>query len=893
MGRHRGSGGRESDRARLLDSSHDPSSITHHPPGDELSTREAAIALGRNERIIRRAIARGELPAVKQGSAYRIAADDLLRYAARGKPQSLPSPRGRLVAFPSVPHAVPSLPQPLSSFIGRAAEVATVVALLADPAVRLLTLTGPGGIGKTRLALAVAGAARDRFPDGVVFVPLAAVSRPELVVPAICQTLGLREIAGRDRRVQLHTYLRAKRLLLVIDNVEHLLDAAPEIAEIAARAQGVTLLATSRAPLRVSGEREFPVAPLPLPPAGLPITATTLLASDAARLFIERAQAHDPGFRVTNDAAPLIAEICARLDGLPLAIELAAARAKVLPAPHLRERLERRLPLLTGGDRDAPHRHRTMRDAIAWSYDLLSPDEQRLFRHLAVFAGGFTVGPPVNFGGLGGLGERARDEEPAPSPHPPIPLSPSTLDLIASLIDQSLLVRELAPEGEPRFRMLETIREYGRDQLEGHEAEIVRAAHARYFLALAQALRPLTNTQASRAPLDRLAVDDANLSHALVWLDEQGPAADFVGLVVACWLYWYEMGRLREAEQWLERALTKREAASPPDRARLEIGAGELLMLQGESARADATFAEGVALLRAVDDPFDLTMALISRGALANVSGKHAEAESHLAEALVLAESIADLRLRAAVAGGALANLSVSARGQGDFDRAMARSEEALRHYRGQELDLAETRTLMDLAGIAKDRGDHRQVVERYLACLERTGERGDMRLIADALTGIAGAASAWGQSRAGVLLFAAAAAVRERDGIVMMLPGDVAAVERHLVELREALGDDAFAAAWAEGHALTVPAALAVAATVAPLPGVPPAAPASGRIVLTGREQDVLRLLAAGRTNRDIAEALFIGPRTVSWHVSAILGKLQVTTRRDAVDRARTTGLI
>jgi predicted ATPase/DNA-binding CsgD family transcriptional regulator len=792
------------------------------------------------------------------------------------------------------------LPQPLSSFIGRADDLAAVVALLAEPAVRVLTLTGPGGIGKTRLALAAAAAAREHFPDGVAFVPLAAVSRPELVLPAIAQALGLRQATGRDHRLPIHTFLRAKRLLLVVDNVEHLLDAAPEIAQIAAQAPGVTLLVTSRSPLRVSGEQEWPVAPLPLPPAGLPITASTLLSSDAARLFIARAQAHDPGFRVDTEIAPLIAEICARLDGLPLAIELAAARVKVLPLPRLRERLERRLPLLTGGVRDGPHRHGTMSDAIAWSYDLLSPDQQRLFRQLAVFAGSFTLDAVEAIGNWQlAIGSESDGEQVFAHRHAtgrqPIANSqqPDPLDLLAALVDQSLLVREVGIDGEPRFRMLETIHEYGREQLAGDEAEAARAAHARYYLALAQALRPLTNSRATRAPLDRLTADDANLSAALAWLDEHGPAADFVALVVACWSYWFAVGRLREGEQWLERALAKRDAASPPDRARLEIGAGELLMLKGESARVDAAFAEGVALLRAVDDPFDLAMALISRGALANISSRHAEAETHLVEALAVAEPIADRRLRAAVAGGALANLSVSARGQGDFDRAAARSEEALRRYHGQDLGLAETRSLMDLAGIAKDQGDHRLVVELCQACLERTGERGEMRLIADALTGIAGAASAWGQSRAAVQLFAAAAAVRERDGIAMMLPGDVAAVERHLGELRAALDDDAFAAAWAEGYALTVPEAVAVAATVSPLPGDSLNAPASGRIVLTGREQDVLRLLAAGQTNREIAAALFIAPRTVSWHVSAILSKLGVTTRREAVDRARAVGYL
>jgi non-specific serine/threonine protein kinase len=577
---------------------------------------------------------------------------------------------------------------------------------------------------------------------------------------------------------------------------------------------------------------------------------------------------------------------------LPLAIELAAARIKLLSPRQLRDRLEQTLPILTRGDRDAPPRHLTMRDAIAWSYDLLSPDEQRLFRHLAVFTGGFTLDAAEDVGGEGGKGDRGEEDD-LLSPVPPFPRSPSVLDLIASLIDHSLLVREISLDGEPRFRMLETIREFGLERLQADEAEAARSAHASYYLALAQALRPLTNSKATSAPHDRLAADDANLSTALAWLDKQGPAADFVALVVAYWSYWYAVGRLREGEQWLVRALAKREAASSPDRARLAIGEGELHMLKGESVLADATFAEGLALLRAVDDPFDLAMGLVSSGASLNYGGQHAEAEAHFGEALTLAEAIDDEVLSAAVAGAALSNLSASARGQGDFARAAARSEEALRRYHGHDLDLAETRTLMDLAGIAKDQGDHRLVVERCLSCLERTGERGDMRLIADALTGIAGAASAWGQRRAAVLLFAAAAAVREREGIAMRFPGDVAAVERHLGELRVALSDAQFAAIWAEGRALPLAEALAIAATMAPGADGPKAAPPVAPFLLTRRERDVLRLLAAGETDRDIADALFIGPRTVSWHVGTILSKLGVATRREAAIKAQENGLL
>jgi excisionase family DNA binding protein len=870
-------------------------SVSDEHRHDELSTREAATALGRNVRAVRRAIERGKLPAVKRGSSYRIAVDDLMRYAARGKPLSVSPPRGRVVSFPSPPAFAPSLPQPLSSFVGRAAEIAAVVALLEAPAVRLLTLTGPGGIGKTRLALAAGNAARERFPDGVVFVELAAVSRPELVLPAICQALGLREIAGRDRRQQLHAFLREKRLLLIVDNLEHLLAAASEIAEFAVEAPHVTLLLTSRAPLHVAGEQEFPVVPLSLPPAGSPVTAASLLASDAARLFVARAQAHDPSFSVTEESTSLIADICARLDGLPLAIELAAARVKVLSPRQLRDRLVRRLPLLTRGVRNGPQRHRNMRDAIAWSYDLLSAEEQTLFRRLAIFVGGFTLEAAEWVGGRSTEdgGESAEATPRTSDIRRPTPDSSDTLDLIAALVDQGLLARESGPEGEPRFRLLETIREYGLEQLTPDEEDSARAAHARFFLQFAQALRPLANTRSTRAPLDRLAADDANLRAAAVWFDEHEAAAELASLVAACYVHWYIVSTLKEAEAWLHRALAKQDRASTADRARLRIGCAEILLLRGEPAQADPLFDEGIALLRAIGDPFDLAMALTSYGVSLNLSGQYAAGKTLHGESLNVAESIDDQRLQAAVAGRALANLSDSVRGQGDLDLATANSERALRRYQEHHLELAENRALVDLGHIAKDQGNDQLAVAHYLACLERSGDQGEMRSLSEALDGVASVAAAKGQDRAALLLFSAASSLRERVGLGLILPVDAAQVEGHLGALREALGDDASTAIWAEGRALSIPEAVAIAATVAPLPTTPVPPTSGERIVLTPRELDVLRLLAAGQTDREIADALFIGLRTVSWHVSAILAKLEASSRREAVARARAAGFI
>jgi excisionase family DNA binding protein len=336
-----------------------------------LTTSEVAAALGLSPAAIRRAIAAGELAATRHGTAWQIPGDEVVRLA-RQRNLPLPLvPRTRLVALPVPPELGSGVPAPRSALIGRDADLARLMSLLADPAITLVTLTGPGGIGKTRLALAAAAAMQDRLSDGALFIELAAVTRASETIPAIAQALGLRELAGQDQQRQLAGFLRTKNLLLVLDNVEQIIDAAPEIAQLASQAGGTTVLVTSRAPLRVGGERVLPVPPLPL--AGREATPDQLLASAAGRLFVERACAQDPAFVVDAQSAPLIAQICARLDGVPLAIELAAARAKLLSPRQLRDRLERTLPLLTRGDRDAPARHLTMRDAIAWSYDLLSP----------------------------------------------------------------------------------------------------------------------------------------------------------------------------------------------------------------------------------------------------------------------------------------------------------------------------------------------------------------------------------------------------------------------------------------------------------------------------------------------------------------------------------------
>ena len=851
-------------------------------PGDDplasqdralLSLSEAAAALGLGRAYLRDAIASGDLQARENEGDWLILVDDLLRFTRQ---KNLPLPlvpweRDSIRVLPR--DTAGDLPTPRESLIGRRSEVADLVTLLEDPTVKMVTLTGPGGIGKTRLALAVAEAMQGKLADGAIFIDLSAVMQDADAVPAIAQVLGLREIAGQDQLRQLVDFLQSREVLLVIDNVEQIIGAAPLIAQIGWPA-GVKTLITSRAPLRVRGEREFPVPPLPL--AGEDAAPDELLASDAGRLFVERVKAHDPAFIVDERNAPLIAQVCARLDGLPLAIELAAARSRLLSPRQLRDRLASTLPLLTSGDRDAPLRHLSMRDAIAWSYDLLSPDEQLLFRQLSIFSGGFTLDAAEWIGGV--LPDQMPD--------------PATLDRLDALLNQSLVVREAELDGEPRYRLLETIRAFGLEQLAGEEEESFRDLHARYFSELTKVLQPIVFTESARAPLERLAADDANLRTALNWLAERGALAEFGAMVAALSGYWLAYSLLAEADGWVTRAIAWREHLSLADQARLLNARAIFSGFLGDFEQANRAFVEGLPLSRAAGNALDVAMMLTSYGAQLNVLARYAEAESVLEEGRTYATAVSDPAERAAITGRALANLSVTARSQGDLGRARAMSEAAMACYQGFGFDLAETRTLMDLADIARFEGELTIMVTHYQACLERTGERGDMRVVADAMTGIAGACTDWGQLQTAVLLYGAAEALRERVGLGFSLPLDQELTESSVAQLRDALGGAAFAAGLAEGRSLPMAQAVAIASSVTPVAGevggIQPVAP-----LLTRREQDVLRLLAAGHTDRDIAEALYIGQRTVSWHVGAILGKLGVKTRREAAARAFEGGLI
>ncbi len=472
-----------------------------------------------------------------------------------------------------------SVPQQLTSFVGREREIEDGSKALADA--RLLTLTGPGGTGKTRLSIEIAARVAPDFPDGTHWVPLASIFDPELVLPTIGAALGLADSGSRPVGQRVIEHMREKRALFVIDNFEQVLPAAGSIAEILRAARGVKAIVSSRAPLRVYGEREFPVPPLGVPDRSSRADPERLSQYESVRLFIDRAVAVKPDFRITNDNAPAVAEICARLDGLPLAIELAAARVKLLPVAAMLARLEHSLAMLSGGARDLPERQRTLRGAIAWSHDLLAPVTRRLFEHLAVFVGGASL-----------------DEIEAVC-GPDDDLGIDILEGVGALVDQSLL-RQREADGDARFQMLVTIRDFARERLEG-SGDLVDLArrHAAAYLALAERnAAELTGANSGRG-LDRMALDHDNLRAAMEWaLAHDASMAMRLGF--AMWRFWHMRGHLAEGRGILERVLAFPDQAAPQSsRAKALEAAGGTAYWQGDIDAARAFYLRALELWRA------------------------------------------------------------------------------------------------------------------------------------------------------------------------------------------------------------------------------------------------------------------------------------------------------
>jgi predicted ATPase/class 3 adenylate cyclase len=550
-----------------------------------------------------------------------------------------------------------NLPLQATPLVGREREVGEVCGRLRQEEVRLLTLTGAGGTGKTRLALQAAADLLEDFEDGIYFVPLAAVTDPDLFYTEIAGALGLRESGDVPLEDLLKEYLGRRKLLLVLDNFEQILSAVPLVGELLSAAPHLKVLATSRIPLGIYGEHDYAVPPLSVPdPKRLP-PIEVLSQYEAVRLFIERASAAKRGFEITSENAPAVAEICARLDGLPLAIELAAARVRLLPPKVLLTRLSNRLKLLTGGAKDLPARQRTLRGAIEWSHDLLEEGERTLFARLAVFSGGRTLEAI----------EAVCDAEGD--------LPVDALDGVSSLLDKSLLLREETSEEESRFVMLETIHEYAREKLhESGEAAELRGLHAEYFLAFAEEAEPELEGPDQASWLDRLEADLDNFRAALSWLLEVGESESALRTGGALWLFWRSRGHLSEGRRWLSEGLSGGDAAPAGVRARAMLVLGDLDVMQGDYPQGEEELEAGLALFREAGDRRAEAQALNILGFIASERNDLERAERLLEESLALGRK-AGTPIEIHNALNALANVAFY---RNDHARASVLQEEGL-----------------------------------------------------------------------------------------------------------------------------------------------------------------------------------------------------------------------
>jgi predicted ATPase/DNA-binding CsgD family transcriptional regulator/transcriptional regulator with XRE-family HTH domain len=805
------------------------------------------------------------------------------------------------------------LPLPTTSFVGRDQHLAAVAALVSTT--RLLTLTGPGGVGKTRLALALATATNPAYADGVWFVDLAPLTHGSLVVHSLAAALGIRERAGVPVVDVVCDAIDGNALLIVLDNCEHVLaDCASLVEEILRQTVGVRLLVTSREALRCGGEVRWPVPSLGVPESDRACSAETLGTFGATRLFVERARAVAPRLEIDDRQARSIARICRHLDGLPLAIELAAARMSMFSVEQIADRMEQSVHLLSRGTRTAPLRQQTLRATFDWSYELLSDRDRLLLNRLTVFAGGWTIDAAEGIAGTDGI---PRDE---------------IVELLGGLVDKSLVVAEAAESGGAvRYRLLEMIRQYGREHLiDSGELESLRDKHAAYYLKLAEESEPHVLGPDRKARLSQLEIELDNFRAAREHFVGAGETEEALRLASALYRLWLYRGYAEEGRTSLLEALAM-SGGSRPARAKALFCAGGLgvMVIQTEYASARRLLHESLALYRAIGDKHGIAWALMGTGAAAVLVGDMEEAATLLAEARLVSREFQAM----AALGLSLAWSADLAYAQGDFVPARRFAEEAvevsdaigfvipacialpilgnlawrdgqpevargllesaLNRAEGVEEAYPIVRASISLALLLADKGQTVRACGLLARSARLALETGNWHHVAQALEGLAAFAAQVQEPRSALQFAGAAASIRQRIGTGLS-GTELDMLQRRLAPARRELGTEASARAAREAAEWTIEEAvrrgLEFAAGDRGSFGL--TSPRAASLTLTRREHEVALLVARGLSNREVADTLVINEKTAKNHVQRVLEKVGVSSRRQIIARASELGL-